>query len=361
MAAPVTTSRLLSEDSQHARYLFTASFTDTQETTVTKVDTSALALAISTTGKISVKCAEWNCTPAGVVNVKLGSTTVLLLNGEGEAEGELSATGAANDDITFTTTGFTSGGGYQVFLTVRKCEGFAVNPILTSVEIPTGDYETGDEVTATATFGALVNVSNAVLAMDVNGTARSLVAIPNQSSVTPAFKYTVKAADHAELTQVTLGTMSGKAGPYSIYGGSPAGPASLASYTSDVTDVSFNAAATVDTVELTDGVGNAYETGDVVEVTVTFDKTVAVTGTPRVQLLITSGNKYATFVGYGADQTELLFHYTVVAGDVALATGFDISTTALGLNSGTITNAKAPTVNAVLTLPATNTAAVTVN
>lgn len=115
----------------------------------------------------------------------------------------------------------------------------------------------------------------------------------------------------------------------------------------------------VSSVALTDAHSGVYVTTDVIEVTVTMNQPVVVTGTPYVTLSITAASRHATFAGYGSDQTKLLFHYTVVGGDVALAAAFDI-TGSITLNGGTIKTDQLHEA-AALTLTASDTSAVTVN
>ena len=75
-----------------------------------------------------------------------------------------------------------------------------------------------------------------------------------------------------------------------------------------------------------------YETGDVIEVTVTFDRAMTVTGTPRVGLNIGGTTQYAN---YRSGAENLVFRYTVQADD-ADSDGVSINSNSLELNGGTI-------------------------
>ena len=77
-----------------------------------------------------------------------------------------------------------------------------------------------------------------------------------------------------------------------------------------------------------------FERGEVIEVSLTFNVAVDVTGTPQVGLGIGSNTRQAAYVS-GDGTTELLFRYTVVAGDWD-SNGVSIAANALGLNSGAI-------------------------
>jgi hypothetical protein len=78
-----------------------------------------------------------------------------------------------------------------------------------------------------------------------------------------------------------------------------------------------------------------YATGTVVPVTVTFNKAVTVTGTPR--LTLTTGSPATTAVSYtsGSGTNTLTFTYTVASGNNSPDLDY-ASTSALTLNGGTI-------------------------
>ena len=75
-----------------------------------------------------------------------------------------------------------------------------------------------------------------------------------------------------------------------------------------------------------------YETDDVIAVTVTFDRSMTVTGTPRVALNIGGTTQYAN---YRSGARHLVFRYTVQADD-ADSDGVSINSNSLELNGGTI-------------------------
>jgi Ca2+-binding RTX toxin-like protein len=90
-----------------------------------------------------------------------------------------------------------------------------------------------------------------------------------------------------------------------------------------------------------------YGIGDTVSITVTFDKNVDVSGTPQLTLETGTTDRVASYES-GTGKT-LTFTYTVQDGDSSSDLDF-ASTSALALNSGTITDA-ASGANAILTLP----------
>ena len=89
------------------------------------------------------------------------------------------------------------------------------------------------------------------------------------------------------------------------------------------------------------GMDGIYLTDDVIEVTVTYDVAVAVTGTPRIRFFLArfTGHLWAEYAR-GSGSTELVFDYTVKPTDETAASGVAVGRstgTALDLNNGTIT------------------------
>ena len=102
---------------------------------------------------------------------------------------------------------------------------------------------------------------------------------------------------------------------------------------------------TVTSVSATTSDG-AYNTGDVVAVTVTFSENVTVTGTPQLTLETGSSDAVVDYSS-GSGGATLTFNYTVASGHLNADLDY-ASTSALALNSGTIRDAASN--NATLTL-----------
>ncbi len=83
----------------------------------------------------------------------------------------------------------------------------------------------------------------------------------------------------------------------------------------------------------TPGPDGAYAAGDEIEVTVWFDRTMVVTGSPRLALAVGTDSWETPYRSTAGD--GLRFVYTVVDGDTATG-GFGIAANSLGLNGGTI-------------------------
>ena len=116
-------------------------------------------------------------------------------------------------------------------------------------------------------------------------------------------------------------------------------------------------AVAVDSVELTSdpGTDETYAryfsnliTPDVVEVTVTFDGAVDITGTPQLELDFAGTPKAADCAAHGTDTTKLVCSYTVAENDSA-PNGIAIAANKLTLNGGTIKLSGSTTSDAVLT------------
>ncbi len=93
-------------------------------------------------------------------------------------------------------------------------------------------------------------------------------------------------------------------------------------------------AALLLSVAETDAHAHVYVTSNVIELTATFDEIVQVTGTPRINITLTSGTVHANYVS-GSNSNKLIFRYTVGGGDAAAATHVSI-TSPIDLNGGTI-------------------------
>ena len=121
------------------------------------------------------------------------------------------------------------------------------------------------------------------------------------------YEFTVTATDGASQTDVI--TVSGTV--------------------SDIDEV----APTVSSVTSTTADGQ-YNAGDVIDIVVTFDEAVVVTGTPQLTLETGSTDRAVDYAS-GSGSTELVFKYTVQAGDTSGDLDY-VATTSLGLNGGTI-------------------------
>ena len=86
--------------------------------------------------------------------------------------------------------------------------------------------------------------------------------------------------------------------------------------------------------------GSTYGLGEQIEVRLTFNRAVTVSGAPQLALGVGTETRQASYASSPSTGTVLVFRYTVQAAD-SDADGISVGTSALGLNSGTINDARA--------------------
>lgn len=98
---------------------------------------------------------------------------------------------------------------------------------------------------------------------------------------------------------------------------------------------------------------NSYGAGSDIDITVTFNKNVDVTGSPQIELETGTTDRFASYQS-GTGTSSLVFRYQVQAGDTNSDLDYK-ATNSLDLNGGTIKDIA--TNDAILTLPAVGTLA----
>jgi len=215
-----------------------------------------------------------------------------------------------------------------------------------------GTYGIGATIPITVTFSAPVTVTGTPqLALStINPTTTAVNYTSGSGTNTLTFTYTVAAGNntpdlnYASTTALALngGTIKNTVGGSDAILTLPA-PAAAGSLGSNK-DIVIDGVAPVVTNVTSTLADGSYKVGQVVPVTVAFNDTVTVTGSP--QLALNSGGT-ATYTS-GTGTSTLTFNYTVVAGNTSA--DLDYATTiSLGLNGGTIKDAAANP--ATLTLP----------
>lgn len=94
-----------------------------------------------------------------------------------------------------------------------------------------------------------------------------------------------------------------------------------------------------------------YKVGDIIPIQITFPVNVAVTGTPQLTLETGTTDRTASYAS-GSGTSTLTFNYTVQAGDQSTDLDYT-STTALGLNGGTIQDNNGNNINLAVPAPGT--------
>ena len=215
-------------------------------------------------------------------------------------------------------------------------------------------YGLGETIEATVTFTRPVAVTGAPqLALTINTATRQAAYVAASStSTTLTFRYTVRAADtDANGIDIAASALTLNSGAINDARGQAAtltlGTNAIAAAANHKVDGSQGPPGVSGLTLNTPVAGTAYERFEPIEVTVTFNKAVDVTGTPQLALGIGTETRQADYAS-GTGGTALKFSYTVVQAD-ADANGISIGADALTLNSGTI-DVSGGTTDAVLTL-----------
>ncbi|WP_415408410.1 FG-GAP-like repeat-containing protein [Synechococcus sp. W2B2] len=215
-----------------------------------------------------------------------------------------------------------------------------------------GTYGIGSVINLTVTFDEDVVVTGTpALQLETGTIDRKAIFISGSGSTTLTFQYTVQdgdtSADLDQLSSTALelngGSIADAAGNNAIL--TLAEPGDTGSLGTNADLVIDGNQPTVTGVSSTTADGS-YGIGSVINLTVTFDEDVVVTGTPTLQLETGTIDRKAIFIS-GSGSTTLTFQYTVQDGDTS-ADLDQLSSTALELNGGSIADAAGN--NAILTL-----------
>ncbi|MBB4369391.1 hypothetical protein GGD63_002179 [Bradyrhizobium sp. cir1] len=198
-----------------------------------------------------------------------------------------------------------------------------------------------DVVSVTVTFGESVSVTGTPqLALNIGGTPVQASYASGSGTTQLVFTYAIQAGQNdtngisidANALSLNGGTITDAAGNAAVL--TSAAVADNASYKVDT------AAPAVSSEAITSATGAQNSTlnaGDVVSVTVSFNESVTVTGTPQLALNIGGTPVQAGYTS-GSGTTQLVFTYTIQAGQND-ANGISLDANALSLNGGTITDA----------------------
>ena len=266
------------------------------------------------------------------------------------------AGGTGNAFTVIGGNGFTNSSGHKVDggrFTAAAVSGAAI----TSSPAGSSTYGLSEQIEVAVTFTRPVTVSGRPQLALVIGSATRQAAYASSTATTLTFRYTVQAADSdadgLSVGASALGLNSGTIND--ARDGTTA--ASLGLGTNAITNSSGHkvdgtreSAPGVTGVAIgAPGVGDTFERGEAIEVTVTFNKVVDVSGTPQLALGIGAQTRQASYAS-GTGTASLVFRYVVVQAD-ADNDGLSIGADALGLNSGTI-DVAGGTANALLGLGA---------
>ena len=230
-----------------------------------------------------------------------------------------------------------------------------VAPAITSVSSTTedGSYGVGNTVPITVTFSETVHVTGAPQLALETGTVNGTANYSNGSgSAALTFTYTVQAGDsssdleYASIESLALceGTIQDAAkNDATLTLPTPGAPGSLSDNKSIVIDT---VRPMITSVSSTNADGT-YGVGSIIDLIVSFNETVNVTGAPQLSLETGTTDRTAAYVS-GSGSNTLTFRYVVQVGDHSSDLDF-VSSDSLSLYAGTIQDAASNA--AVLTLP----------
>ncbi|MDH0607084.1 Ig-like domain-containing protein, partial [Pseudomonas sp. GD03869] len=213
-------------------------------------------------------------------------------------------------------------------------------PTLVSATFADNALKIGETSTVTFVFSrAVTGFTTADLTVP-NGAISGLGSSDGGTTWTGTFTPNASVTDATNVITVDL------AGVTSVSGGlAGSGTANSSNYAIDTQAPAISAvsAATAN---------GHYVTGQIVDITVTFDDNVTVSGTPQLTLETGSNDRVVNYLS-GSGTNTLTFRYTIQSGDTSLDLDY-VSTSALALNGGSIRDSAGN--DAILTLASPGTA-----
>ena len=237
-------------------------------------------------------------------------------------------------------------------------------PTITAINSSTNNatYSTGNTIAINVVFSEVVTVNTALFQDD--GTGRPRLTLETGSfdqeinyfsgspNDTLTWNYVVAAGNNSnDLDVFSTSALVLNGGTVKDAGGNnatlalptPGGTNSLSANKDLVIDTQGPSVVSVSSTT-DDG---AYNLGDTIDVTVTFDEVVIVTGNPQIILETGSMDREGEYSS-GTNSTTLLFKYIIKSGDKSSDLGY-VSTSSLILNAGSINDSRGNF--ATLTLP----------
>jgi hypothetical protein len=228
----------------------------------------------------------------------------------------------------------------------------ALSPAITSVAVPAnGTYIASQNLDFTVNFSEVITVNTGggtpyiSITFNTGGTVNANY-ISGSGSKALLFRYTITTGKN-DPDGISIGAA------LSLNGGTLK-DASANNATLTLNSVGNTAAVLVDAVAPTvtnvssTAFDGAYSVGASLPITITFNETVFVTGTPQLTLETGIIDRVINYTS-GSGTSTLTFNYTVQSGDESSDLDY-LSVNALALNGGTIKDAA--TNNATLSLPA---------
>ena len=272
--------------------------------------------------------------------------------------------GAVNDARDGTTAASLGLGTNAISdATNHKVDGSQGPPGVTQVALNSpvsGDtYERGETIEATVTFNKAVDVDGTPqLALTIGASTHQAVYASGTGTASLVFRYTVAAADaDPNGLSIEADALRLNGGAIDVAGGATDALLGLGVQAID-NSVGHKVAGGMFTAAAVNGVAIAsspasdstYGLGERIAVAVSFTRPVTVGGAPQLALGIGTSTRQAAYAS-GTGTNSLRFHYTVAWND-SDRDGISVATDALGLNRGTVNDARDGTVAASLGLGA---------
>jgi hypothetical protein len=295
------------------------------------------------------------------LNLAVGSPTVALQIGSSTVQATY-LSGAGSNTLVFTTTisaGQNDTDGIAIALNALSLNGAVLTDAAGNTSTPTSAAVSSNNAYMVDTLAPSVSVAFNVASLKAgetatltltandktgtsftwNGTAGDLtVSGGTLSAISP---FVLSGANYVSTATFTptagstvAGVVSTASAVYTDLAGNPGQVTSSASVSVDT------AVPTLTSMNITGASGivsNTLNAGDVVQITATFSEAVVVNttgGTPKVLLNIGGLGNSASYVS-GSGTTDLLFNYTILAGDTD-TNGLSYAANALLLNGGTL-------------------------
>ena len=228
---------------------------------------------------------------------------------------------------------------------------------ITSSPLVGTTYERGETIEVTVRFSTnfgVVSVRSTFrpsLALTIGSATRQANYASGTGTNSLVFRYTVVAAD-ADTDGIRIGLFALTGNIYNGFGSLVSNlrlPSITTASGHKVNGATLTAAVVSGTAIASSPLsGSTYGVGEQIDVTVTFNWPVNVTGTPQLALRIGTATRQANYAS-GSGTASLTFQYTVVATD-ADTDGISVLASALTLNSGAINDARDGTTAASLGL-----------
>ena len=235
-----------------------------------------------------------------------------------------------------------------------------------TVSIPAGAAadEAGNDNIVSADYTVIIDATAPTIMSAATSGSTTIVITASEplAEITPTGDFTVTDNTVNGIPTISGSTITIIVGTSIVFGDTP----EVTYVGTDLTDVAGNALAAITSQTVTNNVPVAgvpvvtgvaappgtHNAGDTIDITVTFNEAVDVTGTPQLTLETGDTDAVADYTSTGSTGTALIFEYTVAAGENSADLNY-VGTTSLDLNGGTILAEADSVTPASLTLPAT--------